>query len=195
MSTVQDPTLDFVEHYIHTYNNSDAGTSNRALSNLVCAFPTNDSLEPVLCKVAAINGLYSTGIGGIYAVAQNILRQQIDSKLVLHDVDLVNQIAPTQFSGGKIRRNFSFATKYCHFHAPDAFPIYDSYVRRLLWAYIKRDSFVHFKSASAFQNILEADYGQYKMLISTFQQFYGLGRLGFAELDKFLWLYGKELDA
>lgn len=43
------------------------------------------------------------------------------------DPDLIEKIANVEI-GGKRRRNYSFATKYCNFHRPNVYPIYDSLV-------------------------------------------------------------------
>ena len=70
---------------------------------------------------------------------------------------------------------------------PDAYPIYDSFVDRLLWEYQRLDRFSAFK-----RNDMWSDYLKYRQIIEDYRQFYGLTEFSFKQLDKFLWQYGKE---
>ena len=97
----------------------------------------------------------------------------------------MNRIADFEVSGKK-RYCFSFATKYCSWHVPEHYQIADSFVEKLLIAYRNRDRFV------AFENKALHDYTRFKEIVEAFRRRYGLTNFGFKELDKFLWLYGKE---
>jgi len=80
---------------------------------------------------------------------------------------IVDRIAKLTIRG-KTRRHYSFATKYCSWHQPDKYPIYDSLVERLLWAYRKEHTFADFR---------RSDLQDYQI----------------KELDKFLWYTSKDL--
>ena len=75
---------------------------------------------------------------------------------------------------------FSFASKYCSWHDPQNYPLYDYYVEKLLLAYRRKDKFAKFKNADL------RKYGNYKNIVSRFRDHYQLGCFSFKELDKFL---------
>jgi hypothetical protein len=136
-------------------------------------------------KVAVLNSLYSTNIFALYPVAAHIHHLQIDNALAQQSLTVVDAIARIDLNG-KRRRNYSFATKYCHWHLPEVYPIYDSYVERLLWAYQQQDRF------ATFQREAMQDYAQYKATHEQFRQYYHLTAFTVKQVDKFLWRYGKE---
>ena len=81
---------------------------------------------------------------------------------------------------GRKRRNYSFATKYCGWHRPAVYPIYDSYVDACLWFYKKRDKFDEFKRQDL------CVYAQFLKTVTAFRSHYRLGEFDFKQLDKFL---------
>lgn len=178
------PTPKMVNEYVQEFE-AEEYVADRALSKLFATFPANDQRDDILLKVTALNSLYYTNIFAVGQVAEHIFGLKIDPKLKSHSLEVVNEIAVLSIKG-KARRNYSFATKYCSWHAPETYPIYDSYVERLLWAYQSTDAFASFKRADM------QDYPKYKNIIENFQEHYGLSEYGFKRLDEFLWLYGKE---
>ena len=186
-------TPDLVNHYVRTF---DAGNAEgrpdltvKAVARLVEAFPHNHNLEHVLLKVAAINSLYSTKIYALPPVAENIVRLQIDAELERGELDLVNKIAIVKV-GAKTRRNYSFATKYCSCHKPECYPIYDSLVAQLLCEYQKKDGFAGATDLKMEELRL---YPGYRNVVDKFMAYYKLDTIGYMNVDKFLWLYGKEM--
>jgi hypothetical protein len=102
-----------------------------------------------------------------------------------HDRSLVNELALITIKGK--RKNFySFASKYCSHHVPEIFPIYDSFVEKMLLHYASADGFVLFKKTDLKQ------YDSFVQIIMAFQKFYGLGKFSLRQIDVFLWLAGKE---
>src|SRR5699024_6064357 len=99
-------------------------------------FPQNSLVQDVLLKVSVINSLYSTNIYAVHEISYHIQKLNIDCRLISGDLSLVEDIATGH---GKGRRFFSFATKYCNWHRPDIYPIYDSFVEKTLIAV--RDNF------------------------------------------------------
>lgn len=120
-----------------------------------------------------------------YRVAEHICTLDIDSKLASRASDVVEEIAKTEISG-KERRVYSFATKYCSWHVPDAYPIYDSVAERLIWAYLKKDGFVQARRSDL------QEYRRYVEIVERFREHYTLSEFSFKDIDKFLWLYGQE---
>ena len=137
-----------------------------------------------------INDLYSTNILGTYKMAKHIENLNIDLGLKQGDPNVVHQIA----TGHNIRTRknnkeinfYSFATKYCNWHNSESYAIYDSFVDKLLMAYKKKDNF------SSFRQIDLKDFSKFKNIINDFSNFYNLTKHNLKEIDKFLWIYGKE---
>ena len=117
-----------------------------ALELLFGRFPKNDRLEEVLLKVVTLTTLYGAGLRfiDIHAVARHICRSEIDDGLDRGDLDLVHRIA-NPLEDEEFWRYYSFATKYCSFHRPRTFAIYDQYVERLLWEYAEKNRFSVFR--------------------------------------------------
>jgi hypothetical protein len=184
MPQLQKPTVELVNRYIQKFAEG-VGIFDKALTVLFRTFPENAQLEHVLLKVTALNSLYYTNIWAVTPVAENILRHNIDEKLAQEDPELVNQIAVIKVKG-KTRRNYSFASKYCSWHMPEAYPIFDSFVNAVIWKYQQVDRFSNFRRYDLH------DYPTYKRILEEFKTSYGLGQYSFKDLDKFLWQYGKE---
>lgn len=183
----QTPTPELVRQYIRKFDEGRDGLVDKALLELFRAFPANVRLEHILFKVLGLNSLYSTGIIAVRPIAKHILNLDIDARLAQGAPELVNEIARTPVDDGKIRRNYSFATKYCSWHMPEAYPIFDSVVGKLISEYQRMDRFADY----VWQREL-TDYGTFRRAVEAFRDRYGLAEFSFKELDKFLWLYGKE---
>ena len=162
-----------------------ASGADRALATLFEHFPQNTRPEEVLVKVVALNGLYRTNVFHVVDVAAHIVGVRPDHELSKGSAALVDAIAGVEINGKPIRY-YSFATKYCNWHRPDAYPIYDSFVEKVLWAYQSQYPFAAFKRAD-----LQKEYSVFKGIVQGFRIQFGLTHLSFKELDKFLWFYGR----
>lgn len=123
------------------------GVGNLAFYRMCRDFPAHDQWEVVYDKVLFIARVYSVGrnMGGQWeAIAQAIV--QIGAKLDKHLAELDGTLFPDnskrvvkvhamldeavckalQTKGIDAKGRPSFASKYLHFHRPDAFPILDS---------------------------------------------------------------------
>lgn len=147
--------------------------------------PENDKIEHVLLKVSALNDFYSTNIFDTYSVAKHILSKQIDARLEANDYSLVNDIATVSIKG-RPKNFYSFASKYCSHHKPDRYPIYDSYVEKMLTHYDATDKFGGFDKAEL------KSYERFIQIIEKFRRYYGLEKYSLRDIDNFLWLAGKE---
>lgn len=147
---------------------------------------SNNNLEHVLLKVSALNDLYSTNIFDTYSVAKHICEiENIDSRLKEGDHSLVNKLAVITTRNGE-RNFYSFASKYCHHHCPDSFPIFDRYVERMLWHYARVDRFSSFR---------RDDLKHYESLVRIIEEFrthYELQSFSLRQIDIFLWLAGRD---
>jgi hypothetical protein len=178
------PTKQRIKGYALDFNRRNAKTEN-AIRVLIEKFPDNKSYEGVLLKSTVINVLYYTQIKAIVPVAEHILKLDIDDDLCRGVPEVVDRIARVTISG-KQRINYSFATKYCSFHSPDAYPIYDKYVDKILTEYQKQDGFAQYYRAEL------KNYGRFKQILGDFRHFYGLADVSLKHLDNFLWGYGKK---
>ena len=118
-------------------------------------------------------------------MGKHIYNLNIDERLRNSDETLVNDIAIVTINGK--RKNFySFATKYCSHHFPKEFPIYDSYVEKVLMYFNKNDKFYDFKR----ENL--KNYKKFKNILIQFKKFYNIDEYNLKDIDKYLWQLGKE---
>jgi len=147
-------------------------------------YKDNQDINEVLIKVCSLNDFYSTHILSVFDVAKHIIKLDIDSRLNMGDSTLVNEIALVNI-GDKNINFYSFATKYCNHHNPLEFPIYDSYVEKVLM-HFKKDNFSIFKKSDL------KNYTRYKQILLDFQKSYYIDEYNLKDLDKYLWQLGKE---
>ena len=148
-------------------------------------YPNNKDINDILIKAAALNDFYSTNIFSIFPVAKHILNLNIDQRLKNKDTSLVNDIAKVEING-KAKNFYSFATKYCSHHYPLDYPIYDSYVEKVLIILNKRDAFSKFKKEDL------KDYTKFKRVVIDFRAFYKLEQFTLKDIDRYIWQLGKE---
>lgn len=148
-------------------------------------YPHNKDLDEVLAKTAILNDFYSTNIFNSYSMAKHIVELDIDERLKREDLSLVNDIASLKING-KVKDFYSFATKYCSHHNEKVYPIYDSYVKKILLYFKIRDGFSDFDGQDL------KDYVKFCKVINDFQNFYNLGNYTVKELDRYLWQLGKK---
>jgi len=155
---------------------------NRLFQELL---PENKSVDDILIKVSALNDFYSTNIFDTHAVARHIAEQGISASLENGELDLVNRISEIDM-GGKTRRFYSFASKYCSHHHPERYPIYDRYVEKVL---------LYFRRKTKFSKFANSDLKNYPYFVSIVQEFsasFSLTSFTLKEIDAYLWLTGKE---
>jgi len=186
------PSQEEIRRYLEKWETLENYTAQeRALEKLFWQVaPINSSLDDILIKIATLNTFYSTNIKSVFIVAKHILCLNIDERLSDGDETLVDEIANVTLSNGKVRNEFSFATKYCSHHKnkDNAYPIYDSYVEKLL---------CHFRDAekpgfSDFHKEELRKFSVFKRVICELRKFYSLEMFSFKEIDKYLWQLGKE---
>ncbi|MCH5280125.1 MAG: hypothetical protein J1E61_01550 [Lachnospiraceae bacterium] len=158
----------------------------RSLDKLfIETFPNNTEIEDILIKASALNDFYSTNIFSIFSVAKHILSLDIDKRLKTGDTTLVSEIANVEIKGKK-KVFYSFATKYCSHHNPIDFPIYDSYVDKILMYFKRKDKFESFKQADL------KDYSAFKNILLKFAEFYDITTYNLKDIDRYLWQLGKK---
>lgn len=183
---IPQPSKELVEYYLDKWNKlEDYSSQEKAVDRVFKDYSSNKILENILIKCSVLNDFYSTNIFKIYPVAKHILELNIDERLKAGDPSLVDEIAKIKL--GSTEKNFySFASKYCSHHNQLEFPIYDSYVQKVLKYYRNSDRFFEFDD-----NDLKV-YSKFKNILIRFRSFYNLEMYNLKELDKYLWQFGKE---
>ncbi len=181
------PSKAQVETYLQSWNElENYHLQEDALDKLFFTLcPENKEISDILLKVAALNDFYSTNIFSVYPVAKHILSLDIDSRLNNGDVSVVRDIQRVTINN--VEKNFySFATKFCSHHKPLDFPIYDSYVEKVLCHFRDQNGFASFRTHDL------KDYARFKEILIAFRAFYDLEEYNLKQIDKYIWQLGKE---
>lgn len=187
MFIIQKPSKYEVEKYLKKWNATEnIVLPEKSLNKLfLSTYKNNTDIDEILIKASSLNDFYSTNIFSVVTVAKHIYNLNIDKRLKEADETLVNDIANVIING-KAKRFYSFATKYCSHHFPDDFPIYDSYVEKVLMYFNKIDNFFNFKREDL------KDYAKFKHVLIQFKKFYNIEQYSLKDIDKYIWLVGKE---
>lgn len=179
------PTVELVENECIAFDGEN-WLAEEALGQLRAQFPRNTDIRHVLLKVLVLNKLYSTMIRDIdvETMAKHIVGlandHSLDQLLDQGSLDAVFLITDCP----NLKQYLSFASKFCSWHNPTAYPIYDGNVRECLWSYGKQDGFAKFRNEDLwyYQKLVEA--------VIAFRNYYKLTSLTFRQLDKFTYLSG-----
>lgn len=181
------PSIAEVEKYLLSWDELENYLlQEHALNKLFFELcPDNKDISDVLLKASVLNDFYSTNIFSIFPVAKHIINLDIDERLRAGDESLVDEMQKVVINGRTLHL-YSFSSKYCSHHNPEEYPIYDSYVDKVLCYFRNIDGFSDFKSSDL------KEYGKFKNILIEFRAFYGLDRYGLKDIDKYIWQYGKE---
>lgn len=187
MIEVPNPSKNEVEKYLKRWDSLENYVlQESALDKLFFkTYPENKDINDILIKASALNDFYSTNIFSIFPVAKHILNLDIDNRLKNGDEVLVNDISNIIING-KQKNFYSFATKYCSHHLPTVFPIYDSYVEKVLLYFQNKDNFANFKKADL------KDYKIFKDTLIAFKKIYNIDEYNLKDIDRYIWQLGKE---
>lgn len=182
------PCVEEIIKYLKKWDSLESYTlQENALEKLFNrTYPKNTDIEDVIIKVSTLNDFYSTNIFSPFTVAKHIVALNIDERLEKKDDTLVNDIAKVKMDNGNIINFYSFATKYCSHHKPYEYPIYDSYVDKILRHFRDKDSFYDFKTAKL------KEFTSFKEILINFRSYYGLEDYSLKDIDRYLWQLGKE---
>jgi len=181
------PSPTEIQTYLNLWDSLDNyRTQESSLRKLFThTYPNNTEMDDILIKVCSLNDFYSTNILKPYNVAKHILTLQIDQRLAGSDETLVKDIATGHGVGNKELNFYSFATKYCSHHRPTEYPIYDSFVEKMLRYFKNKNSSFFFEDTDL------KDYSKYKGILRNFRVIYGLENYTLKDIDKYLWQVGK----
>ncbi len=187
MIEIPNPSKNEVEKYLHKWDSLENYVlQESSLDKLFFkTYPNNTDINDILIKASSLNDFYSTNIFSIFPVAKHILKLNIDERLKAGDETLVNDIARITING-KDKNFYSFATKYCSHHYPTVFPIYDSFVEKVLLYFNKRDRFYNFTKDDL------KEYRKFKSTLISFKEFYNIDEYNLKDIDRYIWQLGKD---
>lgn len=177
--------------------------SYMAVNKSVSQIRSNKTFENVFSKVHLINSVYSTRILNVSQAAlmfYNKCKQlNFDKEVIKGNPALVDKMKRINLVSKKlVSKDFefiSFASKYCHCHQPELYPIYDRYVWFGLKQYI-----VKFKIKDANNNDftlkdIPKSYVKYVDAVDAVRSWIqGNSKtplLKYNELDRYLWIIGR----
>lgn len=167
----------------------DSIVTRKILKRLFEQYSQNNDLVNVYQKVLTLNELYSTNIFNTFKLAKHIVNLKIDFLYSHKDLNAVKVIAyghGIQNSNHKEYNFYSFSTKYCSYHLPDVYPIYDKYVVEALWNYMLQGYLTKFKRKDL------KDYVFFNGIINELILRFNLNAFSLKEIDDFLWYLGKK---
>ena len=187
-ATLIAPNADLIKGACEQFDREN-NITEKALADLFAAYPANDDPSRVLLKVVALNSLYTTRILAVLKLAQHIAAQgaALDAALAAGSREAVDLIARVSVPD-KDFTFYSFATKFCNWHRPNLYPIYDSRVDKYLWSLKKQGLF---QSEALSQREDLHNYPQFCVVMTAFREQFGLGSFTFKQIDKFLWSQGE----
>lgn len=198
--------------YVSRYDKGRYARVDDALLSLFEAYPDNSSFPEVLAKVCVANSFYATNLRimplekgtemrmpDAISMSKHICAQSRFDKWI-RSTALDDRMRAVEYirNGNSefIRRpdaysTYSFATKYCSWHNPAGFPIVDTY---------SRSAIVRLAHVWGFAKSLRkndtANYDTFVWLcdeaIRHAKQELGFRFNDYRQLDKFLWMFGKE---
>lgn len=148
-------------------------------------FPCNTVLPEIHAKVVVLNEIYHARVRSIdlELLSRYILKCQLDPLLDQCSTEAVECImsCPTTV------HYYSFPTKYCAWHRPSTYPMWDGNVEEALWRYQKQFRFYEFKREQL------GSYPKLKEVVIAFRKRFGLESLDFKRIDEFLWQVGSKI--
>ena len=173
--------------FVDTLNNRDILLPDYALQEKVLAdiftkYPNNTTLAEVILKVNLLNAFYSTGILDVVTVATHIVTQHVDTDIQNGNVAVIDKIARVKHNG-KCWNHFSFATKYCSFHQPQKFPIFDSFIAEC-FSQLSKNNYFQKKFP---KNTIRNCYSDFKKFYDEFMTKQPALPHDYKEFDKYLW--------
>jgi len=131
----------------------------------------NTELSSVLIKVVLIDSLYGTNLKIPVAMTRHILSiNSLDEEIRKGSLEAIEKIRR-----GTGKDTLSFASKYCHFHHKDKYPLYDRYVG------IALSKLCGWKISRVYEDFFKI---MNKLRMDAECK-------DFEELDMFMWLYGQ----
>lgn len=182
------PTSEHLVTLSKQFEEGDEGVKDKALRLVYGAYPKNERVEEILSKVALLDNLYRTCLlGKEVEMARHILQQntnsEIDRGILEGDLSVIGRIRDGA------QDNYSFASKFLSFHNPNAFPVFDNKVDKLIHGWRGNLGLPMDLVPDALRN-----YPTYRGILVMLMGKFKLQDLGFKKFDQALWMYAKETE-
>jgi len=185
------PNLDEMSQVLHQFDNapeySHYHDEKKAIDLAIKTWPKNNNVSQVIIKCALINGFYSTGLKekDLSSIAHRIVKSQefqsrFSSGVVCKLTTFTRKAATTN--------SYSFASKYCNFHYPEDFPIYDSFVFNAI-KYLRTND----KNSKLKINKNHENYPDFAEYVKQVRDIHLGKEVKLTDLDHYLWIRGKEI--
>jgi hypothetical protein len=153
---------------------------DKLLYELCKQYPGNSDPDPVFLKVELIDSLYRCNL--------RMNKLKITEMLIDQNLDIINyerfkvidKIA--ELKPGHKRLAWVFASKYCHFHVPEKYPIIDSKAKQGLKSFFKKTSWDYYNTYSNFVSDLD------QILVCVGE------KVSYKEMDIYLYLLGEYME-
>lgn len=146
--------------------------------------PQNTDVTEVVLKLSAVQHPEIDHIvKSRSVVAKHIVGLQIDERLQKGEARVVNEIARLELDHQSYFL-YAFATRYCNYHRPNDYPIYDTTIEKILKLY-----FEHVLGEKLTEQQIK-DYPTFKNCMLTLREELNMNQYNFKEIDKFVWIYG-----
>lgn len=202
------PTPDLIDKKIKEFDNNEQ-LNEKALELLFNTFKSNTDEKEILLKVVTLNNRYSAGLTdnflskekcdiyekenkdkptNVIVMTKHIAEIESQQCYFSKEYDPISIVKELRKIDG-YQDSYSFATKYVAWTFRDKnIPIVDGYVKSLLYHINKKECFYE----KLVWNDLE-DYPTYCEVYKSFVEHFKLDKYSYKQIDKYLWLYGKEL--
>lgn len=169
------------------------------IQNLFNKYPANADLQMISKKVDLLDTKYKTKLRAqgakkqinlIQIVSRAICNSDFDARVITGDKNLVDDLRRTvQEMGGN--DCLSFTTKYCSFHNPTKYPIYDSKVSGLLKSANDQYHFTNNPKINTCDSAKSLSFVSWHAIVTDFQRTFAPD-LSLLELDRFLFGFAKQ---
>ena len=183
------PSTEEVKKYLKQWEDEEEyRDSEKSLSKLFLN-SSNNSLDEIIVKVCALDVVFSAQVGRwFFDVSKHIKNYDFDTKFKDKEFDVnkfaIIEVKDIKNDKTKNRNFYSFATKYCSHHNSEDYPIYDFYVDEVLQYFMGEKL-----------NLKKTSLKKYPIFVDTlkvFREEYHLEVFKLREIDKYIWLLGKE---
>lgn len=200
-------TQELVEKYIKKFEDEQS-VREEAIRTICEQYRDATEECKILTKVILINQIYSTRLNNnlpavnseengkgpitidvytlshkLASISSRLIEYFSDDSAPCEAVELINSILPPD----KYKRVTSFASKYCSWHNPEKYPIYDNISKEFLYRYLKKyksgvtwNKLECYESFCKYYNVLKGEEFARKRTTK--------------ELDQFIWQYGKSKE-
>ena len=206
------PSLAWLNYYLKEWARADNYDmaiyvyQEKILEEVFKKYPDNTDEQIVRFKCNLVDKFYSTNLKEAISpkfkhersIVEIIIKEEdFDKKVRSNDEETQLKLIEDLKTVYSKRANdgtkevTSFVSKYCSRHNPNGFPIYDRYVRELLYYINKYHPYTEEKFT---KKALENDYRLYKKVIDAFRdKFFPNQKIGYKTLDCYLWTWAKEI--